>query len=107
MTNIQLGSKKQIKEEGEEHHGSSHSDVVVVEKPCDRVTGVSNMDKWIIAAIIAVIFVLLASPFAFRLTNWLFAKIGMPTVTKGGQPTISGLLVHAVVFFIIIRLLMH
>jgi len=88
---------------------SSHkpSDVVVVEKPCDRATGVSNMDKWIIAAIIAIIFILLASVWAFWGSNFLFSKLGLPTVTKHGKPTLVGLVVHAIVFVIIVRLLMH
>jgi hypothetical protein len=82
-------------------------EVVVVEKPCDRAGGVSNVDKWIIAAIIAVIFIVLACPLAFRLTNALFSPLGFPTSSKKGRPTLLGLFVHAVIFFVVIRLLMH
>jgi hypothetical protein len=87
--------------------GCKTSDVVVVEKPCDRVTGVSNMDKWIIAGIIGVLFILLASSWAFMASNFVFSKLGMPTVTKHGRPTIIGLVLHAIIFVIIVRLLMH
>ncbi len=82
-------------------------DVVVIEKPCDKPGGVSNSDKWIIAAILALIFVLLASPFIFGITNWIFKRIGIPTQSKHGKPTMAGLVIHGVVFFIIVRLLMH
>jgi uncharacterized protein YecA (UPF0149 family) len=83
------------------------SEVVVIEKPCDRPGGISNADKWIIAAIIAVLFALLACPQAFTLSNWLFARFGLPTTSKEGRPTAFGVILHAIVFFLVIRLLMH
>lgn len=92
------------KEEKPKHHSS---DVVVVEKPCDRQGGVSNTDKWIISAIIAVIFIILASPFTFKITNWIFSYINLPTITKEGKPTFFGLIIHGIIFFLVIRLLMH
>jgi hypothetical protein len=87
--------------------GHHENDVVVIEKPCDRASGVSNGDKWIIAAIIAVIFVVLACPLAFRVTNWLVSPLCVSTVSKDGRPTWVGLLVHGLIFFFAIRLLMH
>jgi hypothetical protein len=82
-------------------------DVVVIEKPCERSGGVSNTDKWIIAAILAVIFIVLVSPLAFGITNWLFRRIGVPTVSKHGRPTLFGIVLHGAIAFVIFRLLMH
>jgi len=82
-------------------------EVVVIEKPCDKPGGVSNADKWIIAAILALIFAFLASTIAFGVTNWFFKRIGIPTQNKHGKPTIAGLIIHGILFFIIVRLLMH
>lgn len=83
------------------------SEVVVVEKPCDKAGGVSNIDKWIIAGILAAVFILLVLPWTFRLTNVVVGWIGFKTVDKKGRPTIAGIIIHAVIFFLIVRLLMH
>jgi hypothetical protein len=87
---------------------STKHEVVVLEKPCDRTSGgVSNIDKWIIATILAVIFAILASGPAFSATNMVFSRFGYPTKKGNGGPTILGLVVNAIIFLIIVRLLMH
>lgn len=83
------------------------SDIVVVEKNCDYTGGVSNTDKWIIAAIIGIIFILLASPFLFNLTNYVCRPLGVPTRNPQGKPTVAGLVIHGIIFVLIVRLLMH
>jgi hypothetical protein len=83
------------------------SDVVIVEKNCDHAGGVSNTDKWIIAAILGAIFVLLASPFFFSIINYFLKPLGFPATDEGRKPTVVGLIVAAIVFFLIVRLLMH
>lgn len=81
--------------------------VVVVEKSCDKLVGVTNVDKWIIAVILGLVFALLAAPFTFRLTNALFSGFGVPTMDGNGVPTLFGIALHALVFILIVRLLMH
>lgn len=83
------------------------SETVVVKSSCDKMSGTSNLDKWIIAVLIGIIFAIIASPFLFRLTNWFFNKLGFPTVDANGVPNLFGIVLHAVIFIIVIRVLMH
>lgn len=83
-------------------------EVVVLEKPCDRTSGgVSNIDKWIIATILGVIFAILSSNIAYSATNAVFSRFGYPTRKGHGGPTLFGLIVNTIIFIIIVRLLMH
>jgi hypothetical protein len=68
---------------------------------------VTNFDRWLIAIIIAIIFFILALPFVFGLTNKVTKVIGVNTVTSNGGPSLVGVILHAVIFLILIRLLMH
>lgn len=83
------------------------AEVVVVKSSCDKMSGTSNLDKWIIAVLIGIIFAIIASPFMFRITNFFFKKLGFPTVDSNGVPNLFGLVLHAGVFIVVIRLLMH
>ena len=66
----------------------------------------SNREKWIISLIAGIIFALVASPAAFGLTNRISTKIGGPLLFLGAGATTWGLIIHAIVFALIIRLLM-
>lgn len=67
---------------------------------------VTNKDKWIIAIIIGLIFLLFAHRWFFAATNSLFAPLGLPT-TNNNIPTLFGYVLHTLLFIIILRLLMH
>lgn len=91
---------------------SSASDpkVFVIEKKCgpdERGMRVTNFDKWLIAGIIAIIFFVLALPFIFRLTNKATRFVGVRTVYDNGVPSLTGMLLHTIIFLILVRLLMH
>lgn len=69
--------------------------------------GTMNKDKWMAAVIAAVLFFLLASPFLFSATDKLAQCIGWHTTNGSGCPNLGGLILHAVIFVIIIRILMR
>lgn len=82
-------------------------EVVVVQASCNKMSGTSNLDKWIIAVLIGIIFAIIASPFLFRVTNAIFKRLGFPTVDNNGVPNMFGIVLHTVILIILIRLLMH
>jgi len=68
---------------------------------------VSEKQKWIISLYSAVLFVLLVNPIAFRITNYFLGFIGLDTLDiRTGKPTLSGILIHSILFGLIVRLSM-
>ena len=65
----------------------------------------TEQSKWYISGISSLIFAVFASPFMFELTGQLFDLLGIETKVNG-NPNWNGLLIHAVLFGIVIRLLM-
>lgn len=66
----------------------------------------TSESKWLISLMSGIIFIVIASPFMFDLTQRLIGKpLGLSFV-KGGTPTITGLLVHGAVYTLIVRLMM-
>jgi hypothetical protein len=68
---------------------------------------VTNFDKWVISIIIGIVFLVLVSPFMFKLSNNITRINGPRTMNVNGSPTGFGLLLHTLIFIIIVRLLMH
>ncbi len=66
----------------------------------------TNWQKWLSAILIGLLFILIASPFAFGVTGGLFTSLGTGPLTRGGGPTWLGLIIHGIVFTLIARLLM-
>jgi hypothetical protein len=71
----------------------------------NKVSELDEAQKWIIGAYSALLFALLASPFMYKLTNSLTEYLGFET-SVDGCPHMSGLILHAVVFLLLVRLLM-
>lgn len=65
----------------------------------------SERDKWIVCLMSAILFVVISSPFMYRLTGSLTNAMGFVT-SNDGCPTIEGLILHTVVFALLVRLLM-
>ena len=63
----------------------------------------TEVKKWLISLQMMILFLILAGPWAFKLTN---AVSPIPTASAEGCPTIFGLVLHSVVFALIVRLLM-
>jgi len=71
-------------------------------------TTINNQKKWMISFISAIVFVLVSTPQTFKLTNSIFEKyFCIKTIDEFEKPTWSGILLHALVFMIISRLLMN
>jgi hypothetical protein len=87
-----------IVEEKKDNHDHHHNNK---KKNC-----YSNSDKWWAALIAGILFAIIASPFLFGLTNSLFG-CWCPTYCPPGGPTLWGLLLHAIVFALLIRLLLQ
>lgn len=68
---------------------------------------VTTFDKWLIAAIMAVIFFILALPFIFSISNKATGLVGLKTINEQGTPTLTGVLLHTIIFIIVVRFLMH
>ena len=66
----------------------------------------TDRDKWIVSVISAILFLVIASPFLYSITNMLTSSIGLTIATDKGCPYVSGLIIHAILFGLIIRLLM-
>jgi len=65
----------------------------------------TERQKWMISIWSALLFLLISSPFMYNVTNSLTSTIGFLT-SSNGCPNIHGLVLHAVVFAILIRVLM-
>jgi hypothetical protein len=68
---------------------------MVVEKPY------TNKDKWIVAIVGGLLFLILSSPYLYSFTNKLTSNIG------GVCPTVLSLIVHAFIFVGIVKLLLR
>jgi hypothetical protein len=66
---------------------------------------ITEKDKWVISAVSACVFLVLSLPVVYKLTGFIFKIVGVKTET-GGCPNFTGLLLHAIVFAILIRLIM-
>ena len=64
----------------------------------------SSKDKWIAAVIVALIALLLYSPFMMNLSQALFSNIGLEIAGADGHcPTLTGLVIHTLVFMFAVR----
>jgi hypothetical protein len=61
--------------------------------------------KWIISLYCVILFLIIASPFMYKLTNSLTTLLGWET-SVDGCPNLAGLILHAVVFGLLVRVLM-
>lgn len=61
--------------------------------------------KWLVSLYAALVFLLIASPFMYRLTGQVTERLGLET-SNDGCPNLIGLVMHAVVFLLLMRLLM-
>jgi hypothetical protein len=67
---------------------------------------ITEKGKWMISLYTAIVFIILASHFAFKLVNRATILLGFSIADDSGCPNLYGLLLHGFVFFIVIRLMM-
>ena len=65
----------------------------------------NEAQKWIIGLYCGLLFLLISSPFMYKLTGSLTKLIGWET-SENGCPNISGLFLHTVVFILLLRVIM-
>ncbi len=86
--------------------GHESPSILLVERAFhDKGLRVCSFDRTLIAIIIGILFFLIAMPMAFRLSNRAGGLIGIKTLNKN-TPTLIGMLLHALIFTLIIRMLM-
>lgn len=66
---------------------------------------INEGDKWLISLFSAIAFLLIAAPFTYRFTGSIFSQLGV-TIQKDGCPNIWGLIIHAILFALIVRIMM-
>lgn len=72
---------------------------------CDKPY--TSSDKWTVSIISGLLFLLISSPYAYALTGNIASRIGLKINEGGGLcPNLAGLMIHAALFTVFIRLLM-
>lgn len=66
----------------------------------------TSLDRWGVALMMGVLFMILASPYVYDFTNSLAQKAGFQLANVYGCPTVLGIIVHAAVFALVVKLLM-
>lgn len=66
----------------------------------------TNRDKWIIALVAGIVFFIVASPYFYGIVDNIMGLIGVHTATLG-CPNIIGLVIQAIIYFLIIRILLN
>ena len=61
--------------------------------------------KWIVILYCVLLFLIISSPFMYNLTNFVTELVGWET-SSYGCPNTGGLILHAIVFGLLVRLLM-
>ncbi len=62
----------------------------------------SSSEKWHITLFSAFLFLLVVNPYTYNMTHSLFGKLIGP-VAINGCPTMTGLLLHTVVYILLVR----
>jgi len=67
----------------------------------------TNLDKWGSALLMGILFMIFASPYAYKTTSFLTKKAGFETSNNQGCPTIAGVLTHALIFMLVVKLVLN
>lgn len=66
----------------------------------------SNSEKWLCAAIFALLFIVISHPAMYKLVNMIYSSISGASFAvsdAAGCPTTFGLILHTIVFFLLAR----
>lgn len=67
----------------------------------------TNQDKWYLSALTTLLFYIIALPATYEyITNPIFEEITGIPLEKKGKPTVTGVILHSIVFLLIIRYIM-
>jgi hypothetical protein len=67
----------------------------------------TTSDKWKNSLIASLIFLVVAAPMTYTMVNKLTSMVNIQTVDSNGTPTMTGVIVHAIVFLLLTRLVME
>ena len=71
------------------------------------VPTVTNAMKWWLAIFLGILFFLIAFPGTYNVTNAVWTSVGLPSYMNApGAPNAWGVLIHAIIFALIIRLIL-
>ena len=65
-----------------------------------------SLYKWWVSVLIGVLFLILSSPLAYYVTSTLTTKLGARATSDGPGPNYAGVLFHAIIFTLIVRLIL-
>ena len=65
----------------------------------------TNLKKVLLSLILSLLFLLIASPFMYKLTGKVTSSFNFTTSTNG-CPNISGLILHSIVFFLLVTIIL-
>ena len=78
--------------------------VVEVKPPVEvEESSKKNGDKWLCALYVTILFLVVSMPVTYKFTNALLKGVCV-LASKNGCPTMCGILVHALVFLLLLRL---
>ena len=66
----------------------------------------TNSTKWLISLYSGILFLIIASPIAFKIVNYITSMVNLPVLDYEGKPNLFGYLLHTLVFILIVRLSM-
>ena len=69
------------------------------------MSDLDEKQKWLISAYSAILFIVITSPFMYKITNSLTNLVGWET-SVNGCPNAGGLVLHTAVFLVLVRVLM-
>lgn len=67
----------------------------------------TNLDKWGSALLMGLLFMVFASPYAYRATDFLAEKAEISISNSQGCPTLVGIAVHSLVFMLVVKLILN
>lgn len=65
-----------------------------------------NREKWMASLIAGVMFLVVASPYLYKLVNQMTSSLGLVIADRSGCPNVYGLVLHSIVFTLLVRALM-
>lgn len=68
---------------------------------------VSLKQKLLISLFSAILFIIISMPIVYHFTNGIFETLDLHILGADGQPTVTGLVIHAIVFGLVILLSMY
>ena len=68
-----------------------------------KISSKKNGDKWLCALYVTILFLVVSMPVTYKFTNALLKGVCV-LASKNGCPTMCGILVHALVFLMLLRL---